>query len=69
MFELETRLKLFSENADEDTEIPLTLGEARGIVKKFTAMQTTLRRIKALDDKNITKYAKAIAEDGLRLSH
>lgn len=69
MFELETRLKAFKSGDDPDIEVPLTLGEAREIQKKFIAMRQTLRRIVSLDDKNVPKMAKQIAEDGLRLSH
>jgi hypothetical protein len=69
MFELETTLKLFKPSDDGDTEIPLTLEQARDIMDKFSAMRTSLRRIVSLDEKNIPKYAKGIAEDGLRLSH
>lgn len=69
MYELETRLKLFGKDTDPNTDIPLTLGEAREIVKTFIAMRQTLRRIVSLDDKNVPKFAKEIAADGLRLSH
>ena len=69
MFELETRLKLFSKSDEDDIEVPLTLGEARDIAKKFEAVRTALRRIIALDDKNVPKFAKTLAETGLKLSH
>lgn len=68
MFELETTLKAFGPNDDEDMDIPMTLGEAREIQRKFIAMRQTLRRIVSLDEKNVPKLAKQIAEDGLRQS-
>lgn len=69
MFELETKLKAFGPSDDGDIEIPLTLDEAREIVRKFIAMRQTLRRITSMDDKNIPKFAKEIAADGLRMSN
>jgi len=69
MYELETALKAYGPDDDEDCEVPLTLGEARDIVQKFVAIRTALRRITSLDDKNVQKYAKQIAEEGLRHSH
>lgn len=69
MFQLETILKAFGPNDDGDIEVPMTLGEAREIQRKFIAMRQTLRRIVSLDDKNVPKLAKQIAEDGLRQTH
>ncbi len=70
MFELETRLKQFGRGRDfDDLDIPLTVGEAREIVEKFIILRQTLRRITSLDDKNVPKYAKEIAADGLRQTH
>lgn len=69
MFELETMLKSFDKRDDPDIELPMTLGQAREIVQKFIVMRQTLRRIMSLDDKNLSKYAKAIADEGLRLTH
>jgi|GEM_PF-6218887 len=68
MFHLETILKLFKDS-DPECDIPLTVREAMEIVEKFKAMRTALRRIVSLDDKNVPKFAKQIAEDGLRQSH
>lgn len=65
MFQLETMLKGLPEDFDGD--IPLTVEDAREIAKQFSAARTALRRIVQLDDKNL-KYAKGIAQDGLRLS-
>lgn len=69
MFGLERTLKLFGPEVDEDTDIPMTLGEAREIQRKFIAMRQTLRRIVSLDDKNVPRLAKQIAKDGLGLSN
>lgn len=70
MYSLETKLKQYGKECDPDfTEIPITLGEARDIVKKFIVLRQTLRRISSLDDKNAAKYAKEIAADGLRQTH
>lgn len=70
MFELETRLKQFgSDRAFDDLDIPLTVGEAREIVQKFIVLRQTLRRITSLDDKNVPKFAKDIAAEGLLLSN
>lgn len=70
MFELETRLKQFGDDrAFDDLDIPLTVGEAREIVKKFIVMRQSLRRITSLDEKNVPKFAKDIAAEGLRLSN
>lgn len=66
MFELETILKGLP--TDFDGDVPLTAEAAREIAKQFSAARTSLRRIASLDEKNL-KYAKGIAEDGLRLSH
>jgi hypothetical protein len=69
MFELETRLKAFNREDAGDIDIPLTLDEARDIAEKFSAMRTALRRIMSLDDKNVPKMAKPIAQFGLRNSY
>ncbi len=70
MFELETRLKQFGKDREfDDLDVPLTVGEAREIVKKFIVLRQTLRRIVSLDDKNVPKFAKEIAADGLRQTH
>lgn len=68
MFELETRLKSYAD-VELELDISLPLSSAREIQDQFIAMRQALRRIKSLDDKNLSKYAKAIAEEGLRLSH
>lgn len=67
MFELETILKGWPE--DYDGDLPLTAEAGREIQKKFIAVRTALRRIISLDEKNVPKFAKGIAEEGLRFSH
>jgi hypothetical protein len=67
MFELETMLKGLPDDFDGD--LPLTADAGREIKKQFEAARTALRRIVSLDDKNVPKFAKQIAQDGLRLSH
>lgn len=67
MFELETILKGFP--ADCDADISLSADSAREIAAKFSAIRTALRRIVSLDDKNVPKYAKQIAAEGLQQSH
>jgi hypothetical protein len=69
MFELETVLKQYSRDADPDSEVPLTLAEARDIVRKFVAIRQTLRRIVSMDPKNAAKYAQSMAAEALSLSH
>lgn len=69
MFELETILKSFNADDDGDIEIPMTLDQAREIVQQFSHARTALRRIISLEDKNVPRYAKSIAQDGLRLGH
>lgn len=69
MFELETILKQYGPEVDPDTDVPLTLGEARDIVRKFVTIRQTLRRIVSMDDKNVAKYAKQMANEALALSH
>ena len=71
MFELETQLKTFAGDGPEVNDLIITLSveSAREIADGFRAIRTALRRIVSLGDKNVPKYAKQIAEDGLRLSH
>lgn len=69
MFELETMLKTLGADTKDDVELPMTVGQAREIVSKFIAARQTLRRIVSLDEKNVPKFAKQIAESGLRLSN
>lgn len=64
MFQLETIMKTF-DGADDDCEIPLTAGDAREIIQKFSTLRTALRRIRSLEEKNVAKYAREIAGDAL----
>ena len=67
MFVLESTV-MTCKGCDPEIDIPLTLGEAREAVVAYKAARTALRRIASLDDKNVPKYAKQIAEEGLRAS-
>jgi hypothetical protein len=69
MFELETRLKQYDRDTPGDTDVPLTVDEAREVVRKFIVLRQTLRRIVSLDEKNVPKMAQQIAQDGLRQTH
>jgi len=69
MFKIETMLMGVGDDADTETDIPMTIGEAREIAAQFVEMRTALRRIIELDKKNVTKYAQEIARDGLARSH
>ena len=65
MFHLESMMKTFDNGDNDDSDVPLTVLEAREIIREYSRARTALRRIKSLDDKNLAKYAKEIAASGL----
>ena len=69
MFELETIVKGFAAGADRESDVTISLDSAREIIKQFKTVRTALRRIVSLEEKNVSKYAQQIANEGLWDSH
>lgn len=69
MFELETIVKAFANDADRESDVTISLDSAREIIEQFKTVRTALRRIVSLEERNVPKYAQQIAHEGLRSSH
>lgn len=69
MYELETRLKLFGDTADPETDFTITLEAAREIREKFQRIRTALRRIEQMDRDTAGKLAAMVANQALADTH